>query len=55
LLLLLATPHHHQVVLLADIDKLGAQGELLSVPIGFWRNFLLPQGKAKVATADILE
>lgn len=43
------------MVLTQDIDKLGAQGELLTVPIGFWRNFLQPQGKAKLATQDILE
>jgi large subunit ribosomal protein L9 len=44
-----------QVILLNDIEKLGKQGELLTVPIGYWRNFLLPQGQAKVASQDILE
>lgn len=44
-----------QVILLEDIDKLGKQGELLTVPIGYWRNYLLPQGHAKVANTQILE
>lgn len=44
-----------QVILLQDIEKLGKQGELLTVPVGFWRNFLLPQGQAKVASQQILE
>lgn len=44
-----------QVVLTTDMEKLGKAGELLTVPIGYWRNFLQPQGFAKVASADILE
>ena len=36
-------------------DLLGKQGELLTVPIGYWRNFLQPQGQAKVANQQILE
>lgn len=44
-----------QVILLNDIEKLGSQGELLTVPIGYWRNFLQPQGHAKVANQQILE
>lgn len=47
--------HCTQVILLTDIDKLGGQGELLTVPIGFWRNYLQPQNKAKIASAEILE
>lgn len=44
-----------QVILLQDIEKLGRQGDLLTVKVGYWRNFLLPQGQAKVASQDILE
>jgi ribosomal protein L9 len=55
LLLLLPLLLLLQVILLNDIEKLGKQGELLTVPIGYWRNFLLPTGKAKVANAQILE
>ena len=32
------------------IDRLGGIGDLVNVKAGFTRNFLLPQGKAKVAT-----
>lgn len=44
-----------QVILLEDIDKLGSVGQLLTVPIGYWRNFLQPQNKAKIANEAILE
>ena len=40
------------VILLEKIDRLGGLGDVVSVKPGFARNFLLPQGKAKVATED---
>ncbi len=39
-----------QVVLTEDIPKLGLAGEVVKVRPGFGRNFLLPQGKAMLAT-----
>ena len=39
-----------EVILLERIDKLGQMGDLVVVKPGFARNFLLPQGKARVAT-----
>ncbi len=39
-----------EVILFENIDRLGAIGDLVNVKSGFARNFLLPQGKAKVAT-----
>ena len=39
------------VVLLKDVEKLGAQGSLARVKPGFARNFLVPRGLAVVATA----
>lgn len=45
-----------EVILLEKIDRLGGLGELVNVRPGFARNYLLPQGKAKVATeANIAE
>jgi large subunit ribosomal protein L9 len=44
-----------QVILLKDIESLGSTGQLMNVPIGYWRNFLQPQGIAKVASERILE
>ncbi len=41
-----------QVILLEKIDKIGSLGDLVDVKSGFARNFLLPQGKAEIATAD---
>lgn len=39
-----------EVILFENIDRLGGIGDLVNVKSGFARNFLLPQGKAKVAT-----
>lgn len=39
-----------EVILFEKIDRLGGIGEIVNVKAGFARNFLLPQGKAKVAT-----
>ncbi len=38
------------VILLERVDKLGAIGDVVRVKGGFARNFLLPQGKALLAT-----
>ena len=40
-----------EVILLENIENLGSIGDKVSVKAGFARNFLVPQGKAKVATA----
>ena len=39
-----------QLILREDVEKLGRAGDLVSVKPGFARNFLLPQGKATLAT-----
>ena len=39
-----------EVILFEKIDRLGNIGDLVNVKSGFARNFLLPQGKAKVAS-----
>ena len=41
-----------EVILLEKIDNLGTLGDRVNVRPGFARNFLLPQGKAKFATAE---
>lgn len=40
-----------KVILLADIDKLGKSGDVITVKEGYARNFLIPQKKAKPASA----
>jgi large subunit ribosomal protein L9 len=42
---------HVRVVLREDVQHLGATGELVRVRAGYARNFLLPRGKAALATA----
>ena len=44
-----------QVILLEKIDKIGQLGDLVDVKAGFARNFLLPQGKAEMATPENME
>jgi large subunit ribosomal protein L9 len=43
-----------EVILLEKIDKLGGLGDKVRVRPGYARNYLLPQGKAKFATAENL-
>ncbi|MBT8101684.1 MAG: 50S ribosomal protein L9 [Gammaproteobacteria bacterium] len=40
------------VILLENIENLGGIGDLVKVKPGYGRNFLLPQGKAALATPD---
>merc|ERR1719310_2255034 len=44
-----------KVILVKDLTDLGKEGEIKSVPTGFWRNYLQPSGAAKIADASILE
>ncbi|BAF61724.1 50S ribosomal protein L9 [Candidatus Vesicomyidisocius calyptogenae] len=39
-----------QVILLENIQKLGNLGDIINVKAGYTRNFLIPKGKAKLAT-----
>lgn len=41
-----------EIILLETIDRLGGLGDRVNVKAGFARNYLLPQGKAKLATAE---
>jgi len=44
-----------QVILTEDVQYLGKTGALLAVKTGYFRNFLYPTGKARLATPDILK
>lgn len=39
-----------QVILLKKVSNLGQPGDVVKVKNGFARNFLIPQGKAKLAS-----
>ena len=41
-----------EIILLETIDRLGGLGDMVNVRPGFARNYLLPKGKAKLATAE---
>lgn len=40
-----------KLILIQDVDKLGKAGDVVNVKQGYARNFLLPNNKAKAATA----
>ncbi len=44
-----------QVVLNADVQKLGYRGDVVKVKNGYFRNFLWPRGLASVATEKVLQ
>jgi large subunit ribosomal protein L9 len=44
-----------QVILKESISPLGKDGDLVEVAPGYARNYLLPQGKAKIATAGLIK
>lgn len=41
--------------MLEDVQKLGKKGELVTVALGYWRNYLQPFRKAEAATERTLE
>ncbi|MBT8141918.1 MAG: 50S ribosomal protein L9 [Gammaproteobacteria bacterium] len=43
-----------EVILLEKVENLGAMGDKVTVKAGFGRNYLIPQRKAKLATAENL-
>jgi len=44
-----------KVILMEDVQRLGSQGDVVTVKDGYGRNFLIPAGKALPATAGNLE
>lgn len=44
-----------KIILREDVEKLGQSGEIVDVKDGYGRNFLIPQGKAVMATKGAIE
>ncbi|XP_010267275.1 PREDICTED: 50S ribosomal protein L9, chloroplastic [Nelumbo nucifera] len=44
-----------KIILKDDIPELGKKGQLLDVKAGFYRNYLLPMGKAQIVTPVLLK
>ena len=44
-----------KLILKEDVEKLGSRGELVDVKAGFGRNYLIPQGKASLATKGAIK
>jgi hypothetical protein len=47
--------HACRIVLTSDVQGVGKQGEIKQVPLGYWRNFLLPNNRAQLASDTVLE
>ena len=44
-----------KLILKEDVDKLGSTGDLVEVKPGYGRNYLIPQGKAVMATPGAIK
>ena len=44
-----------EIILKKNVDKLGYEGEIVTVKPGYGRNFLIPQKKAMFASKSNLE
>ncbi|MDZ7806482.1 MAG: 50S ribosomal protein L9 [Gracilimonas sp.] len=44
-----------KIILREDVEKLGQSGEVVDVKDGFGRNYLIPQGKAIMATKGAIQ
>lgn len=44
-----------KIILREDVEKVGQSGEVVDVKDGFGRNYLIPQGKAVMATKGAIE
>ncbi|WP_020402375.1 50S ribosomal protein L9 [Gracilimonas tropica] len=44
-----------KIILREDVEKLGQSGEIVDVKDGYGRNFLIPQGKAVMATKGAIQ
>lgn len=44
-----------KLILREDVDKLGESGDIVEVRAGYGRNYLIPQGKAMMATDGALK
>lgn len=44
-----------KLILREDVDKLGESGDIVEVKAGYGRNYLIPQGKAMMATDGALK
>lgn len=44
-----------KIILKEDVTQLGTKGQLLDVKAGFYRNYLLPLGKAQIMTPQLIK
>ncbi len=44
-----------KVILLKEVENLGAEGEIVTVKDGYGRNYLIPKGLARLATPNVVK
>jgi large subunit ribosomal protein L9 len=44
-----------KVILLKEVENLGDEGEIVTVKNGYGRNYLIPKGLARLATANVVK
>lgn len=44
-----------KILLLQDVDSLGEAGEIVNVKNGYGRNYLIPKGLVRLATANVVK
>ncbi|XP_040992841.1 50S ribosomal protein L9, chloroplastic [Juglans microcarpa x Juglans regia] len=44
-----------KIILKEDVTDLGKKGQLLDVKAGYYRNYLLPMGKAQIVTSSLIK
>ncbi|KAJ4725004.1 putative 50S ribosomal protein L9 [Melia azedarach] len=49
------TKKTRKIILKEDVAELGKKGQLLDVKAGYYRNYLLPMGKAQIVTPVLLK
>lgn len=48
-------PKYMKLILKEDVEKLGDAGEIVDVKPGYGRNYLIPQGRAEIASPGALK
>lgn len=47
-------PLRLQIILTSNVQSIGEIGDIKMVPLGYWRNFLMPNNLAALADENIL-
>lgn len=51
---LTALPVSPQIIFTSNVQNIGEIGDIKMVPLGYWRNFLMPNNLAALADENVL-